>query len=109
MQRPVANELVGDAVRGEDIFRHGVADAPPCTSCHGLAGSTFSLGPKMVGISQRAGERVPGLSAEAYIRQSIREPSAYVVSGYRNIMYPQYAEKLSEQDVADLIAFLMTI
>src|SRR4051812_16369015 len=80
--------LVGDAAHGADIFKHGVGDAPPCISCHSLGQSPFSLGPKMIGISQRAGERVSGLSAEAYLRQSILEPSAYVVSGFRDIMYP---------------------
>ena len=63
----------------------------------------------MTGISQRAGQRVPGLSAEEYIRQSILEPSAYLVSGYRNIMYPLYKDKLSQQDLADLIAYLETL
>ena len=63
----------------------------------------------MIGISQRAGERVPGLSAEDYLRQSIIQPSAFLVSGYRDIMYPNFKEKLSEQDIADLIAYLETL
>jgi hypothetical protein len=63
----------------------------------------------MISISQRAGQRVPGLSAEAYLRQSILDPSAYVVSGFRNIMYPHFKEKLSQQDLADLIAYLKTL
>ncbi len=99
----------GDATRGADIFTHGVNDAPPCISCHSLGQSPFSLGPKMTGISQRAGQRVPGLSAEAYLRQSILEPSAFLVSGFRDIMYPNFKEKLTEQDIADLIAYLETL
>lgn len=99
----------GDAQRGADIFVHGVGDAPPCISCHSIGTSVFSLGPVMIGISQRAGQRVPGLSADAYIRQSILDPSAYVVSGYRNIMYPDFKNKLSAQDLADLIAYLKTL
>jgi hypothetical protein len=43
------------------------------------------------------------------LRQSILEPSAYVVSGFRDIMYPNFKEKLNEQDVADLIAYLETL
>ena len=101
--------LVGDAVHGEDIFKRGLGDAPPCTSCHALGSSAFSLAPKLQGISQRAGQRVPGMSAEAYLLQSIIDPAAFVVSGYRNIMYPQFGEKLSQQDLADLIAYLETL
>lgn len=98
----------GDAARGEDIFRHGTNGSPPCISCHALQSGGFSLGPAMAGISARAGQRVPGLSAEAYLHQSIIEPEAFVVPGFRPIMYPQYAEHFSEQDTADLIAFLLT-
>lgn len=98
----------GDVARGEDIFRHGTNGSPPCISCHALQPGGFSLGPAMAGISARAGQRVPGLSAEAYLHQSIIEPEAFVVPGFRPIMYPKYADHFSEQDIADLIAFLMT-
>ncbi|MBI1279901.1 MAG: c-type cytochrome [Anaerolineaceae bacterium] len=101
--------LQGDATRGADIFTHGVNDAPPCIGCHSLGQSAFSLGPKMTGISQRAAERVPGMNTDAYLRQSILEPSAYVVSGFRDIMYPNFKEKLTEQDIVDLIAYLETL
>lgn len=106
---PNTPATVGDATRGAQIFKKGVNDAPPCSSCHSLGQSAFSLGPKMTGISQRAGQRVPGLSADAYLRQSILDPSAFVVSGYRNIMYPNFKDKLSDQDLADLIAYLETL
>jgi len=106
---PTTPVFTGDAAHGADIFRHGIGDAPPCISCHSLGQSAFSLGPKMIGISQRAGQRVPGLNAESYLRQSILEPSAFVVSGFRDIMYPNFKEKLSQQDIADLIAYLKTL
>lgn len=107
---PLQPQLVvrGDAARGEDIFKHGINGSPPCTSCHALQPGGFSLGPVLAGIAARAGQRVPGLSAEAYLHQSIIEPEAFVAPGFRPIMYPQYADHFSEQDIADLIAFLMT-
>lgn len=108
-QTPTNVLLVGDALHGETIFKNGTGEAPPCTSCHTLGNSAFSLGPKLVGIGQHAGERIPGMSADDYLHQSIVEPAAYVVSGYRDIMYPQFGEKLSEQDIADLIAYLETL
>jgi cytochrome c2 len=106
---PASPVTVGDATRGAQIFKQGINDAPPCLSCHSLGQSAFSLGPKMIGISQRAGQRVPGLSAEDYLRQSILDPSAFLVSGYRNIMYPDFKNKLGDQDLADLIAYLETL
>lgn len=99
----------GDAVRGADIYAHGINEAPPCMTCHALAAGGYSLGPVMGGISERAGTRVEGLTAEAYLHQSIVDPAAHLVGGFRNIMYPQYGEKLTEQDITDLIAYLMTL
>jgi cytochrome c2 len=110
VSQPAANVVLkGDAVHGEDIFKHGTGEAPPCTSCHTLGSSAFSLGPKLSGIGQNAGQRIPGMSAEEYLLQSIVNPAAFVVSGYRDIMYPQFGEKLTEQDIADLIAYLETL
>ncbi len=101
----------GDPERGQEIFTQGKDGAPPCSTCHRSAagGFGFSLGPDLVGIAERAGTRVEGLSAEDYIRQSILDPHAYVLSGYRDIMYPDFGKHLSDDDVADLIAYLMTL
>lgn len=100
----------GDPERGRQLFREGINGAPPCASCHQtVEGSGFSLGPNLAGIASRASTRIPEIIAEDYLRASILEPGAYVVSGYRNIMYPNYAAHLSSQDVADLIAFLLTL
>jgi mono/diheme cytochrome c family protein len=101
--------IVGDPERGQAIFRKGKGDAPPCSSCHALRPGTFTLGPIMQGISSRAGSRTPPTPAEEYLRQSILEPEAFLVPGFRPIMYPKYAEQLTLQDVADLVAYLLTL
>jgi cytochrome c len=108
---PTPAALVGDPVRGQQIFAQGVNGAPPCSSCHGTSGgrNAFQLAPNMIGLDERAGQRVAGLSAEAYIHQSIVEPEAYLVPGFRPIMPPTFGETLTEQDIADLIAFLLTL
>lgn len=108
-QKPIAVALKGDVEHGADLFAHGYGEAPPCTTCHSLGSTTFNLGPKMTGISQRAAERIPGMSAYDYLYQSIVDPGAFLVSGYRNIMYPHFQEKLTQQDIADLIAYLETL
>ncbi len=99
----------GDATAGEVLFRQGKgAAAPPCITCHQPAQSPFALGPVMTGIAERASARVEGLTAEAYIHQSIVEPDAYLVPGFRPVMPGVYDEHLTEQEIADIIAYLMT-
>jgi hypothetical protein len=75
--------------------------------CHSLDGSA-DAGPSFQGISERAGERVPDLSAVEYLRQSIVDPSAYVVEGFDDIMPKGYRILLSEEDIDDLVALLLT-
>lgn len=103
---PVSTAVAGDVERGSSIFRTGIDNVPPCISCHALTAGGFGLGPAMSGIAERAGERVDGLSAEDYLRQSILDPGAFIVPGYRDMMYARYVDDLSEQDIADLIGFL---
>ena len=63
----------------------------------------------MLGIAERAGERIPGMSAEDYLRQSIVSPGAHYVEGFTSKHMPMdYADRLSEQDINDIVAFLLT-
>jgi mono/diheme cytochrome c family protein len=101
--------LAGDPARGEDLYRHGVEGAPPCISCHALEPGAFALAPDLHGVAARAGERIAGLAADDYIHQSIVEPRAFVVPGFRDLMYPAYADSLEEEDIQDLIAFLHSL
>lgn len=101
--------LVGDAVRGQQLFQLGHDPAPACINCHALETQGYMLGPVISGITERAANRVEGLSAQEYILQSILEPGAYLVGGYRNLMYSEYGTYLSAQDLADLVAYLETL
>jgi hypothetical protein len=51
---------------------------------------------------------VPGLSATDYLWESIVDPGAFVVEGYRDSMPKSFALLLSEEDIASLVAFLLT-
>jgi cytochrome c oxidase subunit 2 len=97
----------GDAARGKQIFQTGGASGVPCATCHTLDGSAL-VGPTLQGISKTAASRVAGLSAEDYLKQSIDNPSAYMVEGFSDQMYKQYGDSLSKQELDDLVAFLMT-
>jgi mono/diheme cytochrome c family protein len=97
----------GDATRGAALFAEAINGAPSCVTCHSLDGSAL-VGPSMQGYAAVAGTRTD-LSAEAYTHQSIVQPPAHTVSGFANVMYAQYGQKLSQQQLADIIAYLLTL
>jgi mono/diheme cytochrome c family protein len=106
---------VGDSERGRQIWDDGggVVEGGGCQECHSLDGSEQTAGPFIAptwqGISGLAGDRVPGLSAEEYLRESIVDPDAYIVEGYSaNLMPKGFKFLLSEEDIDDLVAFLLT-
>lgn len=57
-----------------------------CLICHKIAETGNDRGPDLRGVGGRAAARVPGLRAEEYILQSLREPQAFVVEGFPPIM-----------------------
>ncbi len=48
------------------------------------------------------------MSAEEYLRESIVDPSAFVVEGYSDAMPKSFRILLSEEDIDNLVAFLLT-
>jgi hypothetical protein len=108
---------IGDPDRGRDIvwtgggvMREGCG--PACHSFDGIDMLDYNgdpAAPSLLGISTRAGTRVNGMSAVDYIRQSIIDPEAYIVEGYGYHRMPVGFEYvLSEKDINNLIAFLLT-
>lgn len=88
-----------DPANGERLF------ATSCGGCHGAANGA---GPALTGMGERAATRVAGMTAEAYLHQSIVEPGAYVVEGFADIMPKTYEEQFSEQELADIVAYILT-
>ncbi len=89
----------------------GSKSAEGCVSCHNYDASQGdeSKAPFTKGTATRAATRVPGLSAEQYIRESIENPDAYVVEGHKaGDMYQNWTKDLSKQDIDDLVAYLLT-
>jgi mono/diheme cytochrome c family protein len=104
---------VGDPERGRQIWEDGGdVISTACSACHSLDGSekvdAIHVAPTWQGISERAGDRVPGLSAEEYFRESIMDPGAYIVEGYSDLMPGIFSFLLSEEDIDSLVAFLLT-
>ncbi len=81
--------------------------AKGCVSCHSKAGvSSAQVGPDLTGLAARAASRKPGTSAEAYVRESIRTPSAFIVPGYEGGSgMPDL--HLADDEIDALTAFLL--
>jgi cytochrome c551/c552 len=91
-----------DPVRGEALLTtYG------CVACH-REGVEDGVAPSFVGIADRAAERRPPLPASAYLYQSISNPSAYMVEGYANLMPQNFEERMSDEEMGDIIAFLLS-
>jgi nitric oxide reductase subunit C len=91
--------------RGRLLF-----SSPPaiCSTCHALQPDVIVVGPSLAGIASRAGTRMAGMSAEAYIRDSILHPSDFVVPGFPDAMAKNFGTTLTADQINDLIAFLLT-
>jgi nitric oxide reductase subunit C len=92
--------------RGRALFSRAPAN---CATCHSIEPDVVNVGPSLAGIATRAASRISGLSAEEYIRNSMVNPSDYVVEGFPDVMAKNLALVLSSQDIADLVAYLMTL
>ncbi len=108
-----AGSAIGNVSNGDRLFNQatiGPNNAPGCITCHSLEPDVVMTGPSQYDVGARAAGRVPGLSAEEYLRQSIVEPNAYLVEGYEaGVMYQTYGEELSEQEINDLVAYMLTL
>jgi len=83
-----------------------------CVACHTKAGvngqapgfGPTGVAPDLTGLAERAADRTPGASAADYVRESLRTPSAFLVSGYTGRM-PDLG--LSDAEIDALSAFLL--
>lgn len=81
-----------------------------CRICHSLEKDEKIIGPSFYGIADRAGSRVSGMTAEEYLHQSIVDPNAFIVPGFpEGQMIQNFGKILTEEEINDLIAFLMTM
>lgn len=104
---------VGNAANGETLFTEpviGENNAPGCITCHSLEPDVVIVGPSQAGLAIRAETRVPGQTAEEYIRNSIVNPNDYIVDGFaEGLMYQNYATDLTPEQIDDLVAYTLTL
>ena len=87
-----------------------------CLACHATErGAATKLGPPLVGVFGAprpiVGRATPVVADETYLRQSIREPSAAVVSGFDRggVGMPSFAGVLSDAQIESVILFLKSL
>lgn len=80
-----------------------------CGSCHEVDGTGGRIGPPLSRVGTVAATRKAGLSTEDYLRESITDPSAYVVPGYPDSMPHGLGHELSDQDLDDLVRYLASL
>ncbi|UCG23376.1 MAG: cytochrome c [Chloroflexota bacterium] len=101
------------AARGEELYKQtaiGAASAPGCITCHSIEADIVLVGPPHVGIATKAETAVSGVSVTEYLEQSIVDPNAVITDGFSpGVMYQNYGSDLTDQEVADLVAFLETL
>ena len=94
-------ELFGERILGSNAG---------CITCHSLDPDTTLIGPSIAGVATRAATRVPGVSAEDYLRKSIVNPEAFVVDGFDDGRMPaDWAEVLTGVEIDALVAYLLTL
>lgn len=98
-----------DAGSGEKLFNQSNNEAPACAACHAITSAGSGIGNSLGGVAIVASERVADQSAEEYLYWSILRPGRHLVAGYSNILYAGYEDSLEAADVADLIAYLLTL
>ena len=116
----ILNPPEDPALQGFNVLNGG---AYGCQSCHVLEeereGESFAwegiTGPSLEGIADRAGERVPGQTAEEYLFESIYDTDAHLVTGYQNLMNPfqfqdpSMAYYMPKEDSIQIVSFLCTV
>ena len=80
-----------------------------CGSCHTYkpAASTGKVGPDLDNLPADAKKANKG-PLPVYVKQSIEDPSAYVVPGFPNGVMPPYKGQLTDSQINDLVKFLTT-
>lgn len=105
----------GDPGRGKSLSEGALG----CAGCHVLA----AVGPSWMaqggepGVGGRASQRIQApdytgsaKTPEQYLFESVVLPDVYVEEGYQpNIMPKNFGDRLSPQDMADLIAYMLSL
>jgi cytochrome c553 len=107
--------VAGDPLAGKRLFNGEIALADraalPCKECHAVEpGGNAALGPNLSNIGNRAASAVPRQAAADFLRTSIVDPDVHLAEGFQEgIMYRGYKDALTDKQIADLVAYMLTL
>lgn len=79
-----------------------------CVGCHSLDPAVQMTGPSWHDAAVHAANRVPGESPALYLYESITNPGKFTVPNFPGgVMPATYAQTISTEDLANLVAFLL--
>jgi hypothetical protein len=58
-------------------------------------------------MGSRAGNIVPGQSAEEYLRDAIVKPNAHIVPNFQPVMPGDYSQRMTDQEVDAMVKYLL--
>lgn len=104
---------LSNAENGEALFNatyETSLGAWACSTCHNIDNDEVKIGPSLWGIPERANLRVEGQGPYTYLYNSIHNSQAYLVPGYEDgAQMPLYEGVLTDTEIYDLVAYLMTL
>jgi nitric oxide reductase subunit C len=95
--------MSAEAAAGELVF------VRECARCHSTVDEAVIVGPSLAGVATRAGGRVAGQDAHAYLLTSIMRPGDYLVEGYQDLMPQDLAKSLTGEEIDQVVAYLLTL
>lgn len=106
---PIGDSAEAIVAAGQALF---MSDRAQCLTCHTIGEDPKARCPNQEGLGARASQQRPGMSAAAYLVQSLYNPNAFIVSGYpRNQMRPVNKPPiaLTHDEILAVIAYLNTL
>lgn len=101
------------ASEGEKLFNSAtIGSDAGCKTCHSLEPDKVIVGPSLAGIAtDAAGDAADrGVTTEEMLKIMITDPNDEVVEGFpANTMPQDFGTVLSDQQLNDIIAYLMTL
>jgi len=115
----VGTDITKELPEGDPAAGEALATTLGCVACHIAAptGPAWLAKDGEPGVGSHAATRITqpdytgkATTPEQYLFESIVNPNIFVVSGFASGVMPQsYANSLTDQDMANLIAYLLTL